>query len=310
MHIAPFDVVRADGPGNPAGFPQMFWLVGARLGVVLISIPKCGCTVQKRWLLASQYGQSLEEVDGDVHQRAIEELSLLHSDADRIQRRLADSQVVAFVRDPWIRLASAFRDKFLSPVLTVSSVAAIEGAAALRGMRLSRDAVASCPDHGADKLLAVCRRVDYKRGISFSEFIDYVCRTQDAHLDTHWRSQTWFVRQLPRSAISVCPLTEISATLRDFGGPFVPPLSRTVQDLDSGGQSLADVPAGKLRDNGRVPTAGSLYTPELVERVAARFQEDVKLYRSVSETDSYQVLRHGWGDHATGTYFKATRTCE
>jgi len=284
-------------PGGLARDPLYFYHLGTHPGIILVSIQKNGCTAQKEWLLRAE-GVPLR---GDSHTLAFERLSLLTRPADVRARALAELPLIVFLRDPVLRIASAFRDKLLSP-LNFPSATAIEGAAARRGTPIVRDRTVPFPSMGAGARFAGCARVDYERGLSFREFVEYVAVTPDIELDPHFRSQAWFVRpaierarRSARPPTVFAPMDRLSEILGGVGRPLglaPPPAQRPASDdLAKAEAELSEVPSGELRTRPGGPTTRELYTDELLELVARRFSADMDLWRCLGQPEAADALR-------------------
>lgn len=158
-----------------------------------------------------------------------------------------------FVRNPWIRLASAYLDKFVKDRKTPHIMA----------IRITE---------------AMGRK---KTGITFREFVEnHVAKTDLNQCDVHWRIQYHMVQYAQPKFIG-----RFEKIQKDFD--FVMEKIGTTQELDHLNKSqtsvikptpaLSEVPALKLRQMRRVSWQ-SIYTPDLVERVGALYAEDVKAY--------------------------------
>lgn len=144
----------------------------------------------------------------------------------------------AFVRNPWDRLASCYLDK----VCGQSKGTTVYG----------ESGVALCLE----------RFGLFSRNMAFADFVDVVCRIPDYRADGHFRSQSSF--------------------LSWFGGHIQPDFVGRYECL----QNDFDVVAAKLGlRNSKLSklqtratgSAGleDLYTPEVYEKVRARYEEDV-----------------------------------
>lgn len=283
-------------PGGLARDPLYFYHLGTHPGIILVSIQKNGCTAQKEWLLRAE-GVPLR---GDSHTLAFERLSLLTRPADVRARALAELPLIVFLRDPVLRIASAFRDKLLSP-LNFPSATAIEGAATRRGTPIVRDRTVPFPSMGAGARFAGCARVDYERGLSFREFVEYVAATPDLGLDPHFRPQAWFVRpaieraraaNAPRTIVA--PMDRLGEILAEVGRPLglAPPAAQRPRsdELTPSAEDLSAVPSGELRASGRKPRTSELYTGELIGLVLRRFPADADLWGRLGQPPAADAL--------------------
>src|SRR5262245_38843197 len=145
--------------------PEISILLGP-YAAVYIEIPKVACTSFKV-LFAQLLGVSLEDGGGDPHQ--------ISYPAPPASPYLSVSLypgffTFAFVRNPWDRLVSCYRDKILGEVDGFTNFTI-------------RPGVANCLAH-YDAFIA---------GMSFEEFVYAVASIPDAEADAHFRSQYTFL---------------------------------------------------------------------------------------------------------------------
>jgi hypothetical protein len=155
--------------------PFYFYHLSERCGFVLVSICKNACSAQKRWLFEAEG----KEPSGDIHQAAFAQFSLLNKAPAVQQSAMEKLPIIAFLRDPFLRLASAYCNKLVS-TLNHPSATAIEGVAVRRGVRLVRDT--TVPFGAGSDQFSACSQIDYARGISFREFVEYIAATPDIEL--------------------------------------------------------------------------------------------------------------------------------
>ncbi|MEY2418351.1 MAG: hypothetical protein QOG90_1031 [Actinomycetota bacterium] len=128
---------------------------------VTVATPKVGCTTIKRALHAWE-GLPPADPWWDVHDRG-EQLRLEHYARRDVETMLSSPEFTrfAFVRNPYTRMFSAWKSKFLRDDSSYWSLAAEVRAAN------------GCPDNTV---------------IAFGDFVRYVLATR--HPDAHWLSQT------------------------------------------------------------------------------------------------------------------------
>jgi hypothetical protein len=168
-------MTRIIRPGGLARDPFYFYHLSERCGFVLVSICKNACSAQKRWLFEAEG----KEPSGDIHQAAFAQFSLLNKAPAVQQSAMEKLPIIAFLRDPFLRLASAYCNKLVS-TLNHPSATAIEGVAVRRGVRLVRDT--TVPFGAGSDQFSACSQIDYARGISFREFVEYIAATPDIEL--------------------------------------------------------------------------------------------------------------------------------
>ncbi|MGD1921075.1 MAG: sulfotransferase family protein [Pleurocapsa sp.] len=82
----------------------------------------------------------------------------------------------AIVRNPWDRLTSAYLNKFVKPIDNYQS---------------RYPGKQEVEEHYQEKNL----QVEYSRGITFKEFIEYLLTHQNDEIDGHWQPQSMFINQ-------------------------------------------------------------------------------------------------------------------
>lgn len=133
----------------------------ADLRAAYVEVPKVASSSIKLFL-AELLGLSLEVVDGDPHRIAYPRTALAEVPPDYF--------VFAFVRNPWSRLVSCYRDKIGGEVSDFTHFDV-------------RPGVANC----------LARFPEFIAGMSFEEFADAVASIPDEEADEHFRSQYTFL---------------------------------------------------------------------------------------------------------------------
>ena len=93
--------------------------------------------------------------------RVIEDKTAFHATQKKIFKISKNTFIFAFVRNPYERLYSAYKNKVLQPL-----------------------------ESGAKNILI---NHGVTLGVSFEEFVDIVCNIPDKSIDRHLRSQSWFL---------------------------------------------------------------------------------------------------------------------
>ena len=174
------------------------------------------------------------------------------------------------------------------------SATAIEGSAARRGVSIVRDSTVPFPAMGKDALFAACSGVDYERGLSFREFVEYVVATPELELDPHWRSQAWFLgpvieraRRADAPQTVLLPMQRVGEMLGQIGRSrdLAPPETRCprTDTLAPAEEDLCDIPSGRLRLRTRLPRVSELYDGRIVELVLERFAADFTLWNRIGK---------------------------
>ena len=142
--------------------PELWLLDFSQLGY--IQIPKVA-TRSIQQCLASHYVRK-EKLDEPLHWdkeaiRLIESKIAFHTTQEKISKISENNFIFAFVRNPYDRLLSAYKNKVLQPIETGGKNIFI--------------------NHGITL------------GMPLEEFIDIVCGIPDEKIDRHLRSQSWFL---------------------------------------------------------------------------------------------------------------------
>ncbi|MCC6286007.1 MAG: sulfotransferase family 2 domain-containing protein [Phycisphaerales bacterium] len=258
----------------------------AELGV--IAIPKCGSSSIKYWWARVAKG-ILEPFQNHRQIHVVVRSDIV--DKDRFAKQAHRLFVVAVVRDPLSRLASAFRSKFIGlGVLSRTCWPMVER------VQLGLSSGEALPPKDGRRTLAgegsvaTFARVNYDLGISFRQFVHAVCEAPDEGLNPHWRPQSWFVggvevRMLGR-------LDHLQRTLdrvaTHFGRTPVPLPDRPTRQPPSRHPRLGDakgypdVEAGRFRWNGVTPSDDDLFDESLRALVRSRYSADVELFERAS----------------------------
>lgn len=203
--------------------------------VVFIEIPKVACTSIKV-ALARLLGIRLE--GGNPHETQFPSVAYELSDNGPLYPGRFS---FAFVRNPWDRLVSCYRDKILLAVKGYTS-------------STIRPGIANC----------LARFDEFRPGMSFPAFVDAVVSIPDERADDHFRSQYTFI-------------TNRSSTVAiDFVGRF----EALAADL-ARVQQLANLPKFQLPRLQAAPAwvgYRELYDTRGRDLVADRFHTDIRLF--------------------------------
>lgn len=244
-------------------FPFTHYLFDPSRGLVCCAIPKNGCTAIKSWFLRLVEPDLLENHGIEVHAHCRGHHTLCSRPPDVIAEALATGFTFAFIRDPLARVASAYVEKFIHP-------------GPLRIFDPAREVIDE---------LSRSMPVDLARGITFREFVEFLCSTPDEHLESHWRPQSSFicgnrfdllarVEELTETLVSLNRALDIPGEARLSGH------RNAVGYTTPTGVLRADIPSGPLYEAGLLPPAEDLYDPALRERILQRFRADADLYRA------------------------------
>lgn len=241
------------------------FLVNHKCKYIYCPIPKVGCTSLKLWLLLTSSYQDKKRIVEFLHTREFHEeihrvFSLEKYDNREIKKLLEDPEYFKFcvVRNPWERLASAYIDKFVRARRYEDFVQ--EVIVQIKGVDGSRGA---------------------SQGISFAEFVDYVCEETDDRLNVHWRPQYCFMGDVEFDFIG--RLEEMDAVYevlveRTGVQVDIPSYNRIERKPVMEEISLSDMPAGEIRRLGYFPDYRNLYSNTLIDKVGSRYREDIKRF--------------------------------
>lgn len=287
-------------------FPYTHYLGDEGIGAVVIAIPKCGCSTIKFWWTGLLEGERPVLPSGGIHPYCQQRYSLASMAPTRAERLLNTGLVVTVLRDPFSRLASAFASKFVRRGIASDTcwpvVERVQlGLVGAPGPLPPRDSVRIAKRPKGEMKVPVFSTVDYERGITFRQFVDYVVRTPNPQLDPHWRPQADYIRDTRVDLFGTLEhlqqtLDEALARLGRTGPRVAPPRPKTPQlgeTISNGTRQLpctADVAAGEFRSAGVEPTAEALYDDALREAVRARYAADFALYESVQRDGSPSPL--------------------
>jgi len=187
---------------------------------------------------------------------------LIDLDTDRATQIIQDPDFFRFsvVRDPFDRLLSAFREKFVVNRLQPPN-----------------------HWHTCEVLANVqCRdEPDYNAGISFAEFVAFVTRQPPEKLDTHWRPQSHYLQSMRYDRIYAF---EDFATLgyeleQRLGQPLH--IQHRNRSIGLGQRDISGITrqrAGTIESVAEVSKRSFMEDQELLDKVEAYYAEDRRLY--------------------------------
>ena len=216
--------------------PEVSVLLAA-YGAVYIEVPKVACTSLKT-AFAGLLGIDLREAGGNPHEVRFPE----PAEAPRREGPFYPGLLTfAFVRNPWDRLVSCYRDKIAGEVDGFTSFTV-------------RPGVADC----------LARFGAFVPGMSFADFVEAVASISDADADAHFRSQYTFVAN------------EAGELAVDFVGRY----ERLTDDwaIVREKTGLPDVPLPRLQAARSAVRYQEYYTPRTRDLAAERFRQDIDLF--------------------------------
>ncbi|MCC0177659.1 sulfotransferase family protein [Waterburya agarophytonicola K14] len=171
----------------------------------------------------------------------------------------------AIVRNPWDRLTSAYLNKFVKPIDIKQS---------------SSPGKQVVEAYYQDKDLPV----DYSRGITFKEFIEYLLTHQNKEIDGHWQPQSMFINQNKFDYLGRIETlgTDFGAIAEKIGVEANLGWANRSKRAEVKENILTEDYAGytphQLRQLSQYPAYTEFYTPELLALVKQRYTEDVESF--------------------------------
>lgn len=217
---------------NPTFERTTVWLEA--YDAVYVEVPKVACSSIKI-ALASVLGIDLAAMGGNPHKVRFPEPPVQPGST-----LFPGLFTFAFVRNPWDRLVSCYRDKILGEV---------------------RDFTAFDPARGVAYCLAGFAA--FRPGMSFDDFVRAVARIPDEQADDHFRSQHTFLTTAS-GEIAIDYVGRFETLGSDF--------QHVCNELRLPAQGLPFTQAATPR------RYAAYYTPDTRDVVAERFQHDVSLF--------------------------------
>lgn len=276
--------------GENAIFPLAEYFHSPKHNFTVCAIPKCACRVVKQWFLAVQEPGVQVHVD-DVHMACRDRHGLHLADPAKAAEILHSSFTFTFVRDPHKRIASAFIEKFIVPennALFEPVREVMEENERLHGATAVHDRVDQIVLCGRVVQVPACSAIAYQRGLTFREFVRYLCVSPDDHLDAHWRPQSAFIAG--RRMDFIGRMESLSAVLPGLAcrlgapAPELAPHTPTADRTDAADTTFpgchADMLSRELHRRGVLPSAMTLFDDELRALVSERYAAEVRLHAS------------------------------
>ncbi len=169
----------------------------------------------------------------------------------------------AIVRNPWDRLTSAYLNKFVKPIDNYQS---------------RYPGKQEVEEHYQEKNL----QVEYSRGITFKEFIEYLLTHQNDEIDGHWQPQSMFINQnqfdylgrIETLGTDFAAIVQRIGVEADLGWANRSKRAEVTNNIST--EDYASYTPAQLRQLGQYPAYTEFYTPELLDLVKQRYTEDVE----------------------------------
>ena len=238
---------------------------------VYCPIPKVACSSFKRFAVELSDLENKPEVltlpPKLFHAYVDHSLSFFANYLHRRQEAMAlldnsDYFKFAIVRNPWDRLTSAYLNKFVKPIDIEQS---------------SSPGKQVVEQHYQSQNLPV----DYSRGITFKEFIQYLLTHKNEEIDGHWQPQSMFINQnkfdylgrIETLDADFKAIAERIGVTTNLG--WANRSKRAEVTNNSSTEQYADYTPTQLRQLDRYPSYTEFYTSELLDLVKQRYTEDV-----------------------------------
>lgn len=245
------------------------YLVNHRHRIIFCPIPKNACTLFKLMIVEHSDSQHhFQKSNENIHSYTAMQCNGFG--VDHLEY-LQSKEFFKFVilRNPFERLVSAYLDKFVKPV-ELESFAQIV-------------------------IQDICQRfgqpLDFRRSITFHQFVHYLTTTEDAWMNEHWRPQHTFLEKHLFEFDLVGQFEELEQSLEILEARFnihitrdpskyhnKPEYQTAYRSFDQSLQFHEMYPEQIRLLNG-LPSATNLYTPELKEQVGQRYEKDIALYK-------------------------------
>ena len=244
-------------------------ILNSEFNFIYCPVSKVACSSFREMmvLLSNDLKAKQKLADGslDVHYYALNNLGLDQYGYQRRQEIVNNQKYFKFVivRNPWSRLVSGYFNKFVEDFW-------------INNEPFDKSVVKSV--YQSQNL-----PLDYQKSITFRQFMEYCYRTEDMEMNPHWRPQHLFLGDIKFDFIG-----RFENLQQDFeyikqktNIPLDLPRRRpTVRNkniysnLDSKTNCSDYYPADFIRLN-VCPNYQQFYTPDLIELVRERYQEDI-----------------------------------
>ena len=255
--------------------PGKSYILNHTYKFIYCPIPKAACSsLKKIMVLLSDldHKQGIINLPQDLlHSYVDHTLTLFaHNDRESAAKLLGNDEYFKFaiVRNPWDRLTSAYLNKFVEPFSLQDSRSA------------AKEVVKNI--YRKNNL-----EPDYKKSVSFRQFLEYLSETEDKYLDGHWRSQHLFLGEARFDFIGHFEnLNEDFKFIKEKLGialdlPWSNKSDRTENLLTSKkinhGNDYSNYSPFELKQLEKYPNYHEFYTPDLFElvwfEISERYQD-------------------------------------
>jgi hypothetical protein len=242
---------------------ENYYIINHKYKIIYCPIPKNACTFFKEILIEnSEHQADFKQSKLDVH-RYIRQNEVKLTDFSCLSN--SEYLKIAIIRNPYDRLVSGYFNKFVKPQKVIPIVKNIvNNVYEFQGLE---------PDH--------------QKSITFSQFIEYLSRTDDSHLNEHWRSQYFFLGMGLVKFDVLDSLENISEIVQHLEVRLGIKISdRKIKNKTNyiepeNPKNWHQMYPQELRKFQKLPTTKALYTDELIALVQHRYALDLEMYQNL-----------------------------
>lgn len=250
-------------------WPENSYIVNHEYKFIFCPIPKNASTTLKRLVLQLEgVDVSLKQDRSRINTHArVNDLTLGRMSLFNSVECLNDPEYFkfTFVRNPWERLVSAFYSKFV---------------------KLSPEKQPNFVRHVIENIYSYENALaDYKKSISFKQFVEYLARTDDQNLNEHWKPQASFLSNVEFTFIGRMEKfpEDMKYLLEELNIPDEYSLenrNKTKYGLIEKNLSpseLSSLHALEIKERGLYVTYDRFYTSALRNLVRERYGQDIEI---------------------------------
>lgn len=266
QYAAKFLIAKAIKYWPQRKWPEKCFIVSRDYRFVYSPIPKVASTSFISLVMALHNideQQVLQEVGPyRIHYHITKKFSLSQYPHQEALRIINDPNYFKFVivRNPWIRLASAYLNKFVQA-----------------------EELQFFTQEVIDKVYQRQRRApNYQQSITFRQFLNYLQVTEDRELDHHWLPQYLFLGSIKFDFVG--KVESLDEDFNYLGKRLKINLSlpnnknKTEYSKLNDLENYADYYPSQLKQAVILPQYQQMYTPELAEIVKFRYREDIETF--------------------------------
>ena len=134
------------------------------------------------------------------------------------------------------------------------------------------------------------KEVDFEKSITFSQFVDYLMRTEDCNLDSHWRPQSIYFAPGLVKFDYVGQFERLDTVIKHIEQKLDIKIDAAVSTHRinyanvQGDRKYHDWYPHQLNQLDHFPTSSEFYTPELEAKIAHKYAQDIAIYEEEFNT--------------------------